>query len=187
MFCLPPCVPGLALALLLFTPGAWSSSTSTLGWLEWGYLVPQGIRMKTKLDTGAKTSSLDAADIVPFEVDGQRYVRFRVPVTSRPEDFDVPADFVLERPVERDVIVKKHRGKNEHRYVVELEFCIAGEHFTTPVSLANRSRFNYPLLLGRAALAGRTLVDPARTFSADKGCKPGKKKRTRVRAEETVE
>jgi hypothetical protein len=39
------------------------------------------------------------------------------------------------------------------------------------VTLADRSRFNYPLLLGRLALEGRGAVDPAQKYISGDACK----------------
>jgi hypothetical protein len=38
--------------------------------------------------------------------------------------------------------------------------------------LADRSRFLYPLLLGRVALQGRAVIDPAQKYLATRRC-PG--------------
>ncbi len=143
----------------------------TLGWLEWAWLEPGHVRIKAKLDTGARTSSIDAADIEPFERDGEPWVRFRVPLASRPDDSDHGEDLVYERRVLREVRVKDHLHASHVRYVVRLRLCVGGLAFFTPVTLADRSRFNYPLLLGRLALQGRYTVDAARKFTADHSCR----------------
>jgi hypothetical protein len=40
---------------------------------------------------------------------------------------------------------------------------IGGERFPIELTLVDRSRMSYALLIGRAAIAGRFLVDPRRT------------------------
>ena len=47
-----------------------------LGWLETTQLMGPNMRIKTKLDVGAKTSSMQATEIVHFERDGKPWVRF---------------------------------------------------------------------------------------------------------------
>lgn len=177
----PLLLRSLMAVLLLSMSASVAAEPPTLGWLEWTRLLPQNVRVKAKLDTGARTSAIDATDIVTFEVDGELHVRFRVPVRERPEDFDHADDLVIERPVVREVVIKEHRSRNTRRYVVELEICLGGEHFSTQVSLSDRSRFNYPLLLGRRALSGRALVDSAQTFINDAPC--GNRLRESGRAE----
>jgi hypothetical protein len=154
-----------------FFSAAAIAGSDTLGWLEWAWLEPGKVKIKTKLDTGAKTSSIHAVDIEEFERDGARWVRFRIPLKRRPDDSDHNRDLVLEREVERDAFIKDHRATSRKRYVVSMALCVGGDTFTTEVTLADRSRFNYPLLLGRMALAGRAVVDSARTFTTGHKCR----------------
>jgi hypothetical protein len=72
------------------------------------------------------------------------------------------------------VLIKEHEGRPHERLVVNIDLCLGGMTFTTPVTLADRSRFNYPLLVGRIALQGRAAVDPARKYVNRRDC-PGHK------------
>lgn len=146
-----------------------------LGWLEWAWLEPGHIRLKAKLDTGAKTSSIDADQITLFERDDEQWVRFRVPLSRRPDDTTHAEDVFYELPLAGRKKIKDHVLEPAKRYVVEMALCIGGRTFTTPVTLADRSRFNYPLLLGRVALQGRMMVDPAQKYTADRTCARPKK------------
>lgn len=137
-----------------------------MGWLEWSWLEPGHIRLRTKLDTGARTSSLHAENIEPFERDGEKWVRFRIPLSKRPEDTNVEHDVVLERRVAREIRIKEHHMASMSRYVVEIELCLGGETRTTEVSLVDRSRFTNPLLLGRLGMRGHIIVDPNATYLA---------------------
>lgn len=172
------CLPALLLLTLAFQSPAPASATTapkTFGWLEWTYLGRDSIRIKTKLDTGAKTSSIHAEHIVPFEQDGEAWVRFTIPIGDRPDDSDHGKDIVVERPVVRRTVIKEHAGENDERFVVELRVCIGGNMVRTPMTLADRSKFNYPLLLGRTTLAGIAVVDPGRTFTTKKRCRKRKR------------
>lgn len=161
---------GFVVAIILVSPPALAAKKQQLGWIEWAWLLPGNIKVKTKLDTGAKTSSIDAIDIEPFERDDEEWVRFRIPLSQRPDDSDHGADVRVERPVIRETRIKEHDRDSVSRYVVEMDLCIGGMTFTTPMTLADRGGFNYPLLLGRSALKGRTLIDPAHTFTASDSC-----------------
>ncbi|MGE0485263.1 MAG: ATP-dependent zinc protease [Gammaproteobacteria bacterium] len=158
-----------ALAMLTLACDAWAKPR-VLGWLEWAWLEPDHIRLKAKLDTGARTSSIDADEIELFERDGEQWVRFRVPLSERPDDSTYDKDVHYELPLAGRKKIKDHVLEPARRYVVEMELCIGGRMFTTPMTLADRSRFNYPLLLGRAALQGRMMVDPAQKYTADRSC-----------------
>ena len=50
---------------------------SVIGLREWIAFPELGmVGLRAKIDTGASTSSLHASDIVPFERDGEKWVRF---------------------------------------------------------------------------------------------------------------
>ncbi|MFW5427427.1 MAG: ATP-dependent zinc protease [Methylophagaceae bacterium] len=128
----------------------------TAGWLESVLLQPDNIRMRAKLDTGAKTSSLHAVDIKRFERKGQQWVRFRTGVDEMVE---------ITLPLVRDVKIKDHKLKAAIRPVVEMKICLHNEIFTSEFSLIDRSPFNYPILLGRSLLQQGIIVDPSQTFT----------------------
>ncbi len=141
----------------------------TAGWLEMVILQPWNIKLRAKLDTGAKTSSLHAVDIERFERDGEKWVRFH---TTDPDE-ENPLKFI-EVPLVRDVKIKRHKQKPQIRPVVEMTFCLDGQIYTSEFSLTDRSRFNYRVLLGRKMLQQGIIVDPASTFilkTRRKSCK----------------
>jgi len=165
------CAGAAALSLLSAAlPALAMDDKQVLGWVEWGYLEPAHASVRVKLDTGARTSSVHAEDIEAFERDGEDWVRFRVPLGTRRGASRHDRDIDYELPVERTVLIKQHGRESLRRYVVEMELCLAGEKFATEMTLADRTRFNYPVLLGRAALAGRALVDAERRFLAPRPC-----------------
>ena len=135
-----------------------------LGWLEWASLEPAHILLKAKLDSGAKTSSLSAIDVEPFERDGAAWVRFTVPISAADGGTDHRQKIAMERALQREALIKRHDAAPALRPVVEIGVCVGGTHFTTPVTLTDRSHFNYPLLLGRSALRDRALIDVAHTY-----------------------
>lgn len=139
----------------------------TLGWLEGAYLQPWGVRVRAKLDSGALTSSIHAEDIETYSVDGEQWVRFLFPFGGR-EGYG--NGFIIDKPLLREVNIKEHDSENSVRYVIELDICISGNTFPVEFSLANRSKFNYPIILGRKALSGRYLVDPGRSFLGKRTC-----------------
>ncbi|MBT3504567.1 MAG: hypothetical protein HN475_02165 [Piscirickettsiaceae bacterium] len=130
------------------------------GWLENVVLEPWQIKLRAKLDTGAKTSSLHAIDIQRFTQNGEPWVRFltedkKNEVSLKP----------VELPVKREVKIKSHHKDAVSRPVVELQLCLNGHLYKGEFSLVDRSRFNYPILLGRRVLKQRILVDASMTFT----------------------
>lgn len=144
--------------------GASSSDLQILGWVENAYLPDPGIELKAKLDTGAETSSLDSRVLKKFRKGGKRWVRFAV------TDRDSGEEFVLVRERVRTIGVVQHDGSTQTRPVVMLDLCVAGKFLQTEVSLIDRSEFNYPLLVGRSALASFALVDASETFLGQSQC-----------------
>nr|MBO2509435.1 ATP-dependent zinc protease [Gammaproteobacteria bacterium] len=127
---------------------------------------------KAKLDTGALTTSLSARNIRRFSRDGEEWVRFRLDVREADDTF-------YEFPVSRISRIKSRSEEDEEdeeasdeaarRPVIALKACLDGVSRVIEVNLADRSRFNYPLLIGsRALVAFDAAVDPARRFTARK-------------------
>lgn len=143
------------------------AAPEVLGWLEGAYLQPWGVRVRAKLDSGALTSSMHAENIESYELDGEPWVRFHFPY-GRKEGFT--NGFMIERPLVRESKVKEHVGDSAVRYVIKLDICVSGDTFPVEFSLADRTKFNYPMILGRRAMSGRFLVDPGQSFSGKRSC-----------------
>lgn len=131
------------------------------GWVEKIVVEKQNFTVKAKLDTGAKTSSIFAQDITLFKKNKKRWVRFTLVLLT---DNKVQKKITLEKPRARRVKVKEHNGKHDHRPVVDLEICFNGRVYTTEFTLTDRSAFIYPVLLGRAFLSKRAIIDAEKTF-----------------------
>ena len=117
------------------------------GWLEHAVIAEADLKMDAKLDTGAKTSSIDADILTDPDTDDQASQESkRVVFRLSNEDGE---ERTLERPIVRIVKIKKRGGGVEERPVVELTVCLGTQMLTTEFSLADRSNFNYPILLGR--------------------------------------
>lgn len=138
------------------------------GWLEKVHFAAvRGHQVTAKLDSGARTSSINARDIEDFDRDGQPWVRFELVL----EDEDGQVETVpVERPLVRRVRIKEHDGQHGRRAVVELTFCFVGRWHRAQFSLVDRTEFNYPVLLGRRFLAGIALIDPEAAFLTDADC-----------------
>ncbi|UCP00677.1 ATP-dependent zinc protease [Metapseudomonas lalkuanensis] len=158
------------LAGLMMIPTAFSatqSPTKVFGWVEEGWLLPEKVSVKIKLDTGALTSSMDAKDLERFEKDGKKWVRFNVEVKDGETGEVVTIPF--ERPVERNVKVRGAAGA-DHRPVVKLQMCIGDSVYNEEFSLRNRGKMLYPVLIGRRTLEHLGAVDVSRTFTTEPRC-----------------
>lgn len=155
----------LFLALLPTTTMA--QERKPFGWVEKVRITPGNILVHAKLDTGADTSSLDASDIIEFTKDKEDWVRFSL--TNRYGD-----KVLIERPIRRIAMVKRHRGKHQKRKVIRIGVCLGNKYMETDVSLIDRTNFDYQMLIGRNFLAGNVLVDSAVTHTSLPSCEEKK-------------
>lgn len=138
---------------------------TVLGWVEKVTLSGSDHTVKAKLDSGAKTSSVDAEIIKTFKRDGKKYVLYRVLL-----DDEVAETY--ESRIVRWVRIKDKKGGFIRRPVVKMQFCIGRKKLKGEVSLAERGHFIYPVLIGRNMLEkGKILVDTSKTFLAKPQCK----------------
>jgi len=161
LFTLLLAAPLLALALL---PGRATAEPRTVGWLEAVVFPDIGLRVVAKLDTGAKTSCLDAESIEFSEKKGEKWARFSL--RRRRGSLDARA---FEARVAGERKVRTSNG-HETRPVVDLWVCVGGERRRVLFTLTRRAEMNYRVILGRRALEGRLLVDSARKFTTEPGC-----------------
>lgn len=149
--------PAVSVALCLVTtlPAiAEGRTTVTAGWIELATVGESGLQLNAKLDTGADLSSIDARDIVRFAKGRERWARFTlVPSAGTAQ--------TLEAPIVRQARIRRAGAPTETRVVVRLRVCVAGKAADTDVTLSDRSSLDVPMLIGRAFLAGRIVVDSA--------------------------
>ncbi|WP_323796582.1 ATP-dependent zinc protease [Nisaea sp.] len=132
-----------------------------IGWREWVSLGELGIeRIKTKIDTGARTSSLHAFNIRQFTDHGAPHVAFVVHPRQR---YRLPVvECIAEVLDEREVMSSS--GHKDVRYVISTDVSLAGFTWPIEITLADRDQLGFRMLLGRQAVRDRFLVDPGRSF-----------------------
>ncbi|WP_017223117.1 ATP-dependent zinc protease [Moritella dasanensis] len=134
-----------------------------LGQEEWIWFDQLQTNFKSRVDTGATTSSLNATDIVKFERDGRDWVKFNL---SHKDDNEV---FPIEAHVVRTVEIRQTNAvKALQRYVVSLPVELGSIKTETEFTLADRSRMTFPILLGRTFLKDIAIVDVAQEYTQPK-------------------
>jgi len=130
----------------------------TIGQVEYVDIMPEGIRQKGRIDTGAETTSLGVSDIQFFERDSRNWVKFNVNhrITGEVTEFS--------KPVERMVLIKRHGAENVERPVVKMTLAIGSIEHILEVSLTDRSKFEFPVLIGRNFLDGNVAVNVSHKF-----------------------
>ncbi|SMY07569.1 ATP-dependent zinc protease family protein [Flavimaricola marinus] len=134
-------------------PSAPKRPLLVIGWIEHIDLPDLGLHdLRTKIDTGARTSALHATHIQPFEKDGAEWVRFVVA-------FDpTHSSQVIEAPIHGRRSIKNTSGIPEERIVIRTRFRVAGRTWTISVSLTDRSNMTFPMIVGRSALKNHNIA-----------------------------
>lgn len=105
-----------------------------------------------KVDTGADSSSIWASHI---RVGKDKILRFRL--------FDEGSPFYNGRGIKRKdykvAVVRSATGEEQVRYQTHFTIRIAGKKMRVLFNLSNRSKNNFPILIGRRSLTNRFLVD----------------------------
>jgi hypothetical protein len=150
-------IPMLAMLSLLVLGTANAEEKITLGAVEDVILLPWGVRLPARIDTGAAKSSLDARELV---------------IQDGMAEFKLPQEFggvQLRLPIIEWKHIRSPDGRQQ-RPVVELELCIGSKRIRSKVNLTDRSMVKYPLILGRNFLRGNFVVDVKRRMTTPPCC-----------------
>ena len=137
------------------------STPIRVGWREWLTLPQLGIpAIKAKIDTGARTSCIHASNIRLLTIDGETWVDFLVSPLREHSAFTVHC----RAPLSDEREVRDSGGHATLRPFITSQLDIGNQQWPIEISLADRRRMKLPMLLGRTAMAGRILVDPAASY-----------------------
>ncbi|MGF1558540.1 MAG: 30S ribosomal protein S6--L-glutamate ligase [Flavobacteriaceae bacterium] len=116
--------------------------------------------IKARVDSGAKTSSIQATNIKLFSKGAQEWVKFEVNPLQENRSIAINCEARL---VDRRM-VKSSSGISEERLVVKTPVTLGGDTFDIELTLANRDTMEFRMLLGREAITGRYMVNPALNY-----------------------
>jgi len=150
--------------LIWFAAASLANAKEVVGWVEKVKVYPGELVVKAKIDSGAKTSSLNCKCYNFFERDGKEWVKFTV-VNWEGDTIE------LEQPLVRIAKIKRHYGEKQERPVVKLGLCLANIYKETEFTLIDRSGLNYQVLVGRQYLEDEFLIDPGESFTRKPACK----------------
>ncbi|MFS4418482.1 30S ribosomal protein S6--L-glutamate ligase [Maribacter sp. 2307ULW6-5] len=132
-----------------------------IGSEEWCQFGALGIpAIKARVDSGAKTSSIQATNIEMVNKGGQEWVRFEVNPLQDNRSIAIGCEARL---VDRRT-VKSSSGISEERLVISTSVTLGTDTFSIELTLASRDTMEFRMLLGREALIGRYVVNPAESF-----------------------
>ena len=150
------------------------SRMPTIGWREWIKFPEFEVKsIKAKVDTGARSSSLHAFNMKPFNKGSKDWVRFEI----HPRQRSGSGAKVVEAKVLEYRNVKSSSGKVTRRPVILTEIELMGETWPIEVTLASRDEMGFRKLLGREAIRNRFLVDSGKSYYGGKPPRKTKNKK----------
>lgn len=132
----------------------------SVGWRETVELLDVELPpMVAKIDTGARTSSLHATNMLVRRRQGIEYVYF---TTSDAEGNPIrrKAPLVEERTIRNP----GNGGREEDRYVIESRVRLGNRVWDAEFTLSDRTNMQYQVLIGREAIRERFVVNVAESF-----------------------
>jgi hypothetical protein len=155
-------VPWAALFAMIFFIGSAGTQAEAaekirLGAVENVVLLPWGVLMPARIDTGAATSSLDARNLT---------------VKGKMVEFNLPSQYGGRRvslPILKWKTIKSAEAL-DHRPVVIIELCIGSRRVRTHVNLNDRSNVRYPLIIGRNTLSHDFLIECSTSYCTQPSC-----------------
>lgn len=159
--------PGMWWLVLLLYVGtvlpSLANEKQTIGWVEQMTIADREVTLSAKIDTGATHSSLNTPDPQLFKKNDEQWVKFSV---TR-QDGQV---LQFEARVVRTVNIKQKGGGTQLRPVIHMTLCLANVMKKVEVNLADRSNFDYPILLGRSFLQDEFIIDVSKKFTTTPHC-----------------
>jgi hypothetical protein len=160
-------IGALIVSIIVGLPGfAFPEAKHIVGWVETVSIYPRNMKIKAKLDTGAKNSSLNAKNLRQFKREGDTWVRFDL------RNFKGRME-TIEARVIRTAKIKQLGQEADSRPVIKLGICIGNNYKEAEVNLEDRRGFNYQMLIGRSYLKGEFIIDPGLTFTVKPNCRKG--------------
>lgn len=108
-----------------------------------------------KIDTGAYSTAIHAHKIWTEVIDGKEILNFEL--------LDPDSDHYRKVTIQTSNFyrkkVKSSNGKMEKRFMIKTKLILCGKKRITDLSLTNREKMKYPVLVGRKVLKKGFLVD----------------------------
>ncbi|WP_286587679.1 RimK/LysX family protein [Sphingobacterium sp. N143] len=126
-----------------------------VGWKETLDLPELGIfGIEAKVDTGAASSVLHCNSYNIVHENGQDWIICELVI-----DFETGETKKLKLKLYKTKLVKSSFGQEEKRYYIRTTAKLYNQVFDMKISLRNRSKMTYPMLLGKNFLYRKFLVD----------------------------
>jgi len=128
-----------------------------IGELEKVRILPANVIYDSRIDTGATTTSIHAANMEIFERNGKKWVKFDLQGENKTE--------TVEMKIKEFKNIKRHGAPDQRRAVVTLHLVLGHISHEVDVTLNDRSKFTYPGLIGRNFLKYDMIVDVNKKYT----------------------
>ena len=128
-----------------------------LGWREW-IILPNhdNFIIKAKIDTGARSSALDATHIEEYHKNNQKWIKFRL--NQHKKILDIHTKLVKYKKIINSF------GNTETRPVVIMKIQIGLKSWKTELTLTRRNHMSYPMLIGRSSLKDNYVIHSHKSY-----------------------
>ncbi|MGH7884177.1 MAG: ATP-dependent zinc protease family protein [Thermodesulfobacteriota bacterium] len=126
-----------------------------------------------KIDTGAYTTSIHCNNVKTKKVHAREYVIFEL-LDSSHSDYN---NMKIKLPIHKIKNVKNSFGHSEKRFIVKTEIIVFGEKIEIEMSLSDRTKMQYPVLIGRKLLDKKFIVDVSKVNLSYRAKKKKKKEK----------
>jgi len=111
-----------------------------------------------KMDTGAYTSAIHCHNITTTKIDGIETLTFTLldPTHNKYDGKEYKTVKFSEKRI------KNSFGSSEKRFVIETEIKLFGKNHPIELSLSERGKMKFPILIGRRFLMGKFVVDSSK-------------------------
>jgi hypothetical protein len=135
------------------------TSLTPLGWREWVFLPSYNdFKLKAKIDTGARTSAIHATNIQIYRKNRSEMVKFQI---YQSQSFlDIDTELISYKKI------KSSFGHTEIRPSVHMKIQIGAEIWLTEITLAQRAKLTYPMLIGRNSLNKKHIIHSHKSYLA---------------------
>jgi len=133
----------------------------TTGWREWVVFPELGLpKIKAKIDTGARTSALHALNIQRMQHEGEDWVSF----DTQPVQYAAGPTLRCSARLKDIRVITDSGGHKEKRFVIETPLRMGKQEWLIELTLTDRSKMKFRMLLGRHAMHGIIKVNPSKSF-----------------------
>jgi hypothetical protein len=143
-------------------PGTAPIGPLVIGWREYVAFPEWNVRrVKVKVDTGARTSALDVAGYELLHEDGQGLLAELRVVLNRKKPHQLK---LIRVPVLGMIGVRNSTGTRQERPLIETTIQLGPVVKRVRLTITDRARMRFRMILGRKALEHDFLVDVSRQY-----------------------